>query len=835
MQPKKKNKIISMVKLYHFFQTHKWVLYLTLGLTTILFVILGLQCRFEENIAKLLPPTGDNMTVDLAFSDLKVKDKIFVQAVAKGEADVSQEQLAEAMDNFMFKLTELDADNHNIENTLYEIDLLQLLDIAPYLLEHAPAYLDFTDHEMDSLTSKEHLSMQVAQYLGFMDTELGMQLYDYIAYDPAGILMSRVNSFLPQADAADNSQKSASPAKRLHNNHLFSADGKVCQAFITPNLSSMDSGTAGRLLQNIKKAKKQTETELADVEILYHGTVIQSANNAHRIKTDLLYTIGAALIIILLLLGWCFRQPSTNLLVLLPILYGAAFALAGMWVTKGGMSVMALGIGAIVLGVALSYCLHVMVHFKYVGNAEQTVREQAKPVFLGALTTIGAFAGLLFTSSSLLQDFGLFAVFAMIGTTAASLMFMPQFFPKQNIKNERAFAFLERINNAEIDRKPWVLAIMGFMLCATIPFSGKVTFDSDLKHINYTEPDVLRSRLLWEEKNNEGYFQQYFASVDTTLDAALENLTNIENRCAELQAEGKIAKYSKTSALMPSVAAQEERIAHWQQYFTPQRSREIWKNVETACRENGIEADMFLPFQEAMTAQYEPSLIADEQLIPQALLSNLVEKVGDNYLVFLPVKMPAENINEVNGLLTALPRCLVLDPFYYTIDTVAMMNDDFNTILGISALFVLLVLIFSFRRFTIALIAFLPMTLSWYVVLGAMYLTGHEFNLINIVVSSFIFGIGVDYSIFIMDGLLAKAKGQNPKLLAYHKTAITISATILVICMFSLLFAQHPAIQSIGFASLVGMISTMLLAYTLEPWLFRLCLKSNFLRQRILK
>ena len=83
--------------------------------------------------------------------------------------------------------------------------------------------------------------------------------------------------------------------------------------------------------------------------------------------------------------------------------------------------------------------------------------------------------------------------------------------------------------------------------------------------------------------------------------------------------------------------------------------------------------------------------------------------------------------------------------------------------------------------------------------------------------------------------LLAKAKGQNPKLLAYHKTAITISATILVICMFSLLFAQHPAIQSIGFASLVGMISTMLLAYTLEPWLFRLCLKSNFLRQRILK
>ena len=285
---------------------------------------------------------------------------------------------------------------------------------------------------------------------------------------------------------------------------------------------------------------------------------------------------------------------------------------------------------------------------------------------------------------------------------------------------------------------------------------------------------------------------------------------------------------------MPSLERQQMRIDHWKQYFTTEKTAAVWRNVEKACRQTGVDKEMFMPFREAMGAEYVPELLYDAELLPDALMSNLIEETGGYVLAFIPVRINPDKVTEVNGILTRAADCLVLDPFYYTIDTVAMMQSDFNTILGISALFVLIVLLLSFRRITVALIAFLPMTLSWYVVLGAMYLTGHEFNLINIVVSSFIFGIGVDYSIFMMDGLLKRAKGENEHLLAYHKTAITISATILVICMVSLLFALHPAMKSIGFASLVGMITTMLLTYTLEPWLLRQVLKNEWLRKKIL-
>ena len=93
-------------------------------------------------------------------------------------------------------------------------------------------------------------------------------------------------------------------------------------------------------------------------------------------------------------------------MLLVPVVYGAFFALAVIYLIKGGMSLMALGIGAIVLGVALSYCLHVLTHYKYVSDPETVLREQTKPVIMGSLTTIGAFAGLFIYISFLFVAIG---------------------------------------------------------------------------------------------------------------------------------------------------------------------------------------------------------------------------------------------------------------------------------------------------------------------------------------------------------------------------------------------------------------------------------------------
>lgn len=820
-----------MTQIYRFFRNHKIALLLTLGVTLCAFTVYGLMCPLEENIIKLLPSMDNNSTLTLSFADLKVKDKMFVQVTTQEGVEISQDSLAEAMDEYITLLLDLDSTTHHIESTFYQVDPSLLLEAGLYLADHSPAYLDFTDAEMDSLCTAQHIQQTVELYLQAMESPLGEQCYDFFTYDPCGIVIAKtpISAMLNSEDEADLSakkEKAEAMAKRLHNNHIFSTDGRTCIGFFNPSISSTDSGKAYKLIKKMDKAKQQIEEQFPGVEILYHGAIAHAAGNSSQIKHDLLNTIAISLVIIVFLLFIILKRSKYILVMMMPIVYGAFFSLAVINLVRGNISLMALGIGAVVLGVALSYCMHVLVHYIYTGNASETVREQTKPVMMGSLTTIGAFAGLMFTKSALLQDFGMFASLAIVGTTVASLIFMPHFFPRKYEPNKKAFAFLEKINSYNLDRKKWLGAVVLLFCAVCIGFSGRYQFDNDLHNINYLSDFTLRSQALWAKANQEGYKQQYYAATANTLDGALEKLQGIEEACDSLKAEGIIKKYTKNSILLPCMNVQEERISHWTAYFTEKKQAEVWHNVCIACKELEIDPEMFDNFRIAMSSPKEAELIHDQHIVPDELTSTFIEQVGDDWMVFFPVLTEKEDAKAVMDILDKVPGCIVLDPYHYTDSLVEMVHDDFNLIMIISSIFVFLLLLVSYRNLWIALIAFFPMMISWYTVLGAMALFHQTFNLINVVISSFIFGIGVDYSIFIMDGLLRQQSEEaDNKTIVYHKTAITISGTVLCICMFSLIFAKHPALHSIAFASLVGMITTILLSYTIQPNLFRLYLK----------
>ena len=72
-----------------------------------------------------------------------------------------------------------------------------------------------------------------------------------------------------------------------------------------------------------------------------------SVFNSRQIKSDLLLTVGLSLIVICIVLGYCFRNKSTLFLLLSPVAYGCFFGLACIYWLKGGMSLLAMGIGAI--------------------------------------------------------------------------------------------------------------------------------------------------------------------------------------------------------------------------------------------------------------------------------------------------------------------------------------------------------------------------------------------------------------------------------------------------------------------------------------------------------
>ena len=811
------------IAIYRFFEKKKALMYGLLILSSVIFIYFGSKVQYEENIAKLLPQTDAATESGLAFGNLRVKDKIFIQLTSATDEPVAPETLAAYCDEFIETILQKDTATHYIANVLYQIDDDLIINGLDYALTHVPSFVSPQAYaRFDSLLTEEAVDAQMAlNYDLVMNDEEGNKT-TMVGQDPAALRMAMI----PQGMSMDK----GAAGFTLIDRHLFVPDSTVALAFLAPNFSSFDSMSGILLVDLLEEEIKHFTAEHPEVDIYFHGNPVNSVFNSRQIRSDLWLTVGLSLLVICMVLGYCFRNKSTLFMLLSPVVYGVFFSLACMDWLKGGMSLMAMGIGAIVMGVALSYCLHVLTHYKYVSDPVQILKDQATPVILGCLTTIGAFLGLLFTESDLLKDFGWFASFAMVGTTFFALVFLPHFFrPEGNRRSDKAFRVLDKINSYPLDEKRGVRIALELICLVCLFTAGWVTFDSNLRNIGYNEPKVVKSRQLYEEKNSKGFATQYYAATAEDLDEALVYNKAILATLDSLKQEGALHQYAKVSELFIPLEEQEERIALWKGYWTEERIADVRLTINRMAKKNGLDPVMFEPFYMMIESDYEAESLYEAEVLPESLVSNFIEETTEgNFMVFTSVQLLEENKKVVNDAVAAQPHAVVIDPFYYTNDMVKLLNDDFNTILGISSVFVFLVLLVSFRSIPVALIAFLPMGLSWYVVQGIMGIFGVQFNLINIIIATFIFGIGVDYSIFVMTGLIAKAKGEDDNLLTYHKTAIFFSAFVLMVVTVALLFATHPAIHSIGISTLIGMSATILITYTLQPALFRYLMKFRF-------
>ena len=817
------------LSIYHFFCRCKWLMWTLLIGSTAVFAFFGLQLDYEEDVSKLLPLTEEAKNSDIVFDNLKVKDKIFVQMVPRS-GKTAPEQMTEVCDEFIERLFANDSATHYYANALYRIEDDLMLNLIDYAVAHVPEFVSNERYAtFDSMLTAEAINASMARNAEVLANDETGSAANLVTQDPAGL------RYAIRQDGRQLIDDLGGYA--MINNHFFCPDSSVELVFLSPNVKSFDSKHCIAMVNILEENIEHFETLYPDVEILFHGAPVQSVFNSRQMKKDLALTIGISLLLISVVIMICFRNKSTLPFLLLPVLYGTLFALACVFWIKGRMSLMAIGIGALILGVALSYCLHVLTHYKYVSDPERVIREQARPVCLGCLTTIGAFVGLMLTNSDLLRDFGIFASLTLVGTTFFALVFLPHFFKYgNNTRNEKAFSLLDRINTYPIDQKLWLIVLLVAVSVVCFFLSGKITFDNDLKNIGYFEPKVVKSRNLYAKKNNPGKLSQYYAVHAPTLDSALVYNKKIVDVLDSLKENGIINRYSKISKLLLTTEEQTNSIDVWYSYWNSEKIDDVRGKVTSAARKNGLDPDSFEPFYDMLTDMYYPESILESDVIPEELLCNYMEYAEDSSVIlFTSVVMPNENVDAVNRAVAANRNAVVIDPFFYTEDMVKLLHRDFNTVLLISSLFVLLVLILSLRSLISALIAFTPMFLSWYIVQGVMVFFGLEFNLINIIISSFIFGVGVDYSIFIMDGLISKERGEDGKLLKYHKTAIFFSAFTLIVVVCSLLFAQHPAIRSVGISTIIGMVSTILLSYCLQPALFRLACRSKWIRKRMVR
>lgn len=817
------------IKIYHFFRNNRTFFWSSMIVLFIGFGYYASQIHLEEDLNKLLPSSKDeNGNTKLAFSNLKIKDKTFL--LFEGVNNVSTESIIKTCDDFIDSLNCKNIKNNTTEklydNIFYSLSDDLFPDVIDYFYNHFPSYIDTCLYsKLDTMLTYQHMSRQMEKNSKDLHSPLGSMYPELIQIDPIGIRELLLQQFKRLSSNSNGGYK-------IIDGHFFVPDSTVCVAFITPSYSSTNTGQGAELFRTINELIEKFNIISPEVKICYHGTPASGFYNASQIKSDLKSTITASLILVLIILVICFRNYNTIPLLILPVAFGVVFGLAVMYFIKGEFSLLSLGIGAVVLGVAFSYVLHILTHYKYVSNPEKVLTDQVRPISLGCITTIGSFMGLMFVRTELLRDFGLFASLSIIGTTIFSFIYLPQLLDQNKNKiNKKAFSIIERANNYSYDKNKVLVisSIVIILICTGYYIIGGTRFDANMHDLGYRADITSYSENLLRDKTYTGDKQKYFASSGKTMEEAINNFGVLDYKLDSLKKEGLVKDYTRTNLLFIPQNIQEERIKAWKNYWTSEKLQFVKKLINETASEAGIRPEAFNAFFSSVKADYKPDALYESNIIPEGYLSTLMEQsYNGDYLCFTSVRCSNDSIenkqsdyNKICNTIASQPNLLVLDTYYYTTDTLEQLNNDFNVLQWISMLLVFIVLIINFRgNFRYTLVSFMPILLSWIIVLGTMVIFNKQFNLINIIISTFIFGIGVDYSIFIMDGLLNNK--QNLNLLKYHKTAIFFSFLILVITVSSMLFAKHPAIQSVGFCTLIGLVASVLLSYIIQPAIFRM-------------
>ena len=802
------------IGLYDYFERHKILFYLSLISCVLLMGFFALQVRFEENITQFFPDTKDSQNTIKVFDNLKIKDKIIIMLSSADTChQVEPDSLIEAAGQLQQTLTEK-AGGTLIKGIFAQVDQSLIGGATDFVYEHLPLFLTDTDYQrFDSLLTEKGIQAIMQKNYTNLLSPAGIALRSYILRDPLGLgseALKHLQDFQLEANY------------EIYDEHIFSKDGSTLLMFITPVFSTGSTGKNDELIKILEEELQHVQGESPTIRVEYFGGPSVGVYNARQIKKDTILTSSLALLIIIVFISLVFKRKRSIPLIITPVLFGGLFALFLIFFIKGSISAIAVGAGSAVMGIALSYSIHMLAHQNHVSTVQQLIKEIAYPLTVGSFTTIGAFMGLIFTSSDLLRDFGLFASLALVGTTLFCLIYLPHFLKGQaDVKQGCILRIIEKINAYSYEKNKWLVG--GILLITVICLftSQKVGFNNDMMSLNY-EPQHLKQS---EEKLMQLFDSDektvLFVSVGKDMNQATETYAMTNQKLLALKDQGLIKDYASASQFLISPQEQQLRLKKWKDYWTDEKQQQIREQLETAAAEYRFRPGSFDPFYQWLNQPFgEYHYTAQEDDLSGKLLNEWQTSADSITMLISQIRISDQNKETVYQNFSKTQDVVIFDRSYFANKWVSAINDDFYLILYISSFLIFFALWFSYGRIELTLMSFLPMLVSWVIILGLMGILGIEFNIINIILSTFIFGIGDDFSIFIMDGLQNKYR-TGQKVLNSHKTAIFFSAFTTVVGMGALVFAKHPALQSISLISILGMIAVVLVAYTIQPLIFR--------------
>lgn len=808
--------VVFLISVYRFFFARKYLFYFSLVIFLGSVLLFASRIRLEENITRITSGKDPLSRYEYVIRNFKFADKLIVHlSLTDTLAKADPEYLINIAGTLRDSLLSRFDTNYLRQVRLQFND--SLFQTAQGIIEkYLPLFLTDSDYlKIDRLIQPGRIEFLLKSNYRTMALPSGIVFSQRMVKDPLGIYslaLEKLSSLNPEDQFT------------LYNGSVFTPDKKHLLMFITTANTSAETKKNAVLISGLEKfIKQQTAIQSGKVRIEYNGYAASAVTNARQIKLDIILSLGIAMILIFLFLGWYFRNFLIPLLGFIPAVFGGGLALAILSIVKGSVSFIALGIGSVILGLIIDYTLYMVNHFRKKQSVELVLTEMAQTIFICGLTTIGVFLCLTFLNSVVLHDLGWFTAISVFGACICSLVILPQFLGKRVLPSEneiQRITFIDRIAAIDFGKKRWLLAGLAFAGAASIFISHKVTFEKDMNSLNFMSEQLSEAEKHLDQISNNKLKSIYIVATAKTTNDVLKLNERLQLKLNKLKSLGAIQSFSGVGSMMPSDSIQKVRLLTWNSFWTPDRKSVLLRRLERTGKEIGFNDKAFSGVRTMINTKYFILPSSETNALRKAIFADWINETPDMIMISGIVKVTDPEKKIVYNEFAQDLNFVVFDRQNLTTRFVLNVKHDFELLVTLSMVFVTLLLLLSLGRIELAFITSLPMFLSWLITLGFMGITGIRFNIFNIIISSFIFGLGVDYSILMMRGLISQYKTGVDDMRTY-RVSILLSSITTLIGVGALFLARHPALNSIALISIFGIISVVIISISYQSMLAR--------------
>lgn len=606
--------------------------------------------------------------------------------------------------------------------------------------------------------------------------------------DPAGL----TRDFLKRLETF----RGASPLKiRPGSRFLISKDGRHLLMTLSTAASIGSPGESAQLIRDLEECVRNHPLS-PDAEIELAVPHRRAVENEKIVKRDIGIVSIATLVIFTLLTMLCYRgDPRSLFIPAIPVL-ASAIVLGSMKLLFGTTLLFMIGMGGIVVSLAVDYGIHIYAAMK-TNFPMLNLRRILAPLWLGALTSGLAFLMFLLSPTEGVRQLGYFAGTSLILSLVLMLFLLPLVLSRRTMRDPLSPGV------KTFPRKHPGTVLMIFLALGILFFFAirNIRFNGDVRQFDASPPEIARLEQKIAGLFHTGDMPACLIFEAETPDAALEKTL----------AAQKIPGSFHPALLRPPESIRKQNLETWKKALRDGTLERYEKDALARAEKLGFETAAFTDFFRRLKQGIENPPPEPSPLVRSAL-EHLTARGNSGKTCYATVLIPEKE----SSLREAEEKCPEAVLISRTLLPERMARDAGGGILKIlwfvGALVVLVTIIY-FRSIAGFISALLPVAAAMLVTGGLFALCGKELNLASAVTGIILCGLSVDYGIFMTYAL---RNGHDHAITG----AITLSAVTTAFGGMTVLFTRHPLLRDAGITLMCGILAAYLTALFMLPALY---------------